>query len=70
MEMEKYGCAYTFPKPFVLSLAELAVFKFVPHPYVSSRGKRHYLQSSSLLLVYFRLWYITMKLKQVFNIII
>ena len=32
-------CLY-FPKPFVSSLAELAVFKFLPHPYYQqSRGK-------------------------------
>jgi len=29
---EIWMCLY-FPKPFVPSLAELAVFKFVPHPY-------------------------------------
>jgi len=31
-------CLY-FPKPFVSSLAELAVFKFVPHPYSQQSWK-------------------------------
>jgi len=35
---EIWMCLY-FPKPFVSSLAELAVFKFVPHPYYQQSWK-------------------------------
>jgi hypothetical protein len=35
---EIWMCLY-FPKPFVPSLAELAVFKFVPHPYCQQSWK-------------------------------
>ena len=38
--MEKYGCVYTSPNHLFPLLAELAVFKFLPHPcYQQSRGK-------------------------------
>ena len=34
--MEKYGCVYTSPNHLFPHLAELAVFKFLPHSLLSA----------------------------------